>query len=163
MKTKHLLLKPLVVILAAIVLLSGCTSYTMIRSVPDGATVYVDEELKGVTPYRHSDSKIIGSTTEIRLEKEGFDTYYTQLVRLEEADGGAIIGAFFFLPAILWAAKYKPSHTYYLVPLGENLDKGTSNETSPNFQKLKELKAMLDSGMITQEEYDREKAKILNK
>lgn len=37
-----------------------------------------------------------------------------------------------------------------------------STEVPDKFQKLKELKELLDSGGVTQEEYDKEKQKILN-
>lgn len=97
----------------------GCTSLTVINSSPEGAKVFVDEQAVGLTPFTYSDTKIIGSSTYIRLEKEGYKTLNTVMVRNEEVDAGAIIGGFFFWPAWLWFMKYKPVHFYELVPEGE--------------------------------------------
>jgi hypothetical protein len=61
--------------------------------------------------------------------------------------------------------KYSPSHTYNLQPLT------AETETQPNIQKiqsssskavkLRELKQLLDEKIITAEEFEKEKIKIL--
>jgi len=160
MKTQLLPTKPLAIILVIAITVYSCVSTTIIQSVPDGANLYINEEPVGKTPYRYSDSKILGSSTEIRIEKDGYDTYYTQLVRLEEPDALAIVGAFFFLPAILWATKYKPSHSYYLI---QNTDKEVKSEDQQENEnpKIRELRIMLDNGMITKEVFEAEKNKIM--
>ena len=68
---------------------------TLIQTEPSGAKVYMNEEYKGVTPLSHSDTKIVGSITSVRFEKEGYETLYTTLTRNESADVGAIIGGIF--------------------------------------------------------------------
>lgn len=40
-------------------------------------------------------------------------------------------------------------------------DKTSSNQTTDKYEKLKKLKELLDQGVLTQEEYDKEKKKIL--
>jgi len=77
----------------------------------------MNEEYMGVTPYSYSDTKIVGSTTSIRLEKEGYEPFYTSLSRNEEVDVGAIIGGIFVWIPFLWTMKYKPVHNYELRPL----------------------------------------------
>ena len=52
----------------------------------------MNEEYKGVTPLTYSDTKIVGSVTTLRLEKEGYETFNTLLSRNERVDVGAIIG-----------------------------------------------------------------------
>ena len=37
----------------------------------------------------------------------------------------------------------------------------TQNSSNDNFQKLQQLKTMLDKGLITQEDYDEQKKRIL--
>lgn len=119
MKTRVLILKTISLFLTLGILLSGCASTTMINSIPDGAKVYLNEELAGTTPYLHSDTRIVGSTNRVRLEKEGYVTLQTTFARDEEADAGAIIGGIFLLVPFLWTMKYKSEHNYELVPLPE--------------------------------------------
>ena len=60
MKMKKAITKIIVsIILAGTILLSGCSSTTMIKSTHSGAKVYLDGESVGKTPYSHTDSKII--------------------------------------------------------------------------------------------------------
>lgn len=99
-----------------LVLAFGCASVTVINSSPEGAKVYIDEQPVGLTPFTYSDTKIIGSSTYIRLEKEGYLPFQTVMVRNEEVDAGAVIGGLFFWPVWLWFMKYKPVHFYELVP-----------------------------------------------
>lgn len=113
-----LLIKSAAVLMAVVVLFASCSSSTLIQSEPSGAKVYMNGEYKGVTPFTYSDTKIVGSTTEIRLEKEGYEPLYTFLSRNESADVGAIIGGIFLLFPFLWTMKYNPSHIYELRPLG---------------------------------------------
>ncbi|MPR35146.1 PEGA domain-containing protein [Salmonirosea aquatica] len=152
--------------LAGSILFSSCSSVTTIQSNPSGAKVYLNEEPVGTTPYTHRDSKIVGSTTSVRLEKEGYAPLITSFSRNEEADVGAIIGGVFLLVPFLWTMKYKPLHTYEL-PTG-----GTqANQYVPGAQsltpvktktdQLRELKQLLDEKVITQEEFEAEKKKIL--
>jgi hypothetical protein len=86
----------------------------MIQSMPSEAKVYINNEYVGETPYRHSDTKIVGSSNILRIEKDGYTAFNTSFSRDEEADTGAIIGGVFFLFPFLWTMKYKPLHTYEL-------------------------------------------------
>ena len=136
----------------------------MIQSTPNGAKVYLDGETVGKTPYSHTDTKIVGSTTTVRLEKEGYETYNTSFSRNEQADVGAIIGGVFVLIPFLWIMKYKPTHTYELSPIFDNQPTISSEEkqnTKSKADRLHELKQLLDEKIITQEEYEKEKKKIL--
>ncbi len=151
--------------LAVVILFTSCSSSTMIVSNPSNAKLYVDGEMVGQTPYRHTDTKIVGSTIDIRIEKEGFKPLITDITKNEEADIGAIIGGLFVWVPFLWTLKYSPSHTYNLQPLT------AETETQPSIQKiqsssskavkLRELKQLLDEKVITAEEFEKEKIKIL--
>lgn len=151
--------------LAVVVLFASCSSSTMIVSNPPKAKLYVDGEMVGETPYRHSDTKIVGSTTDIRIEKEGYKPLITDITKNEEADIGAIIGGLFVWVPFLWTLKYSPSHTFNLQPLT------ATDEIQPNTQiiqnssskavKLRELKQLLDEKIITSDEFEKEKAKVL--
>ena len=161
---KAITLKTISIILAGTVLLSSCASTTMIQSTPSGAKVYLNEENVGKTPYSHTDTKIVGSTTTVRLEKEGYETKNTSFSRNEQADVGAIIGGVFVLVPFLWTMKYKPTHTYELSPILDNqptISSGEKQNTKSKADRLRELKQLLDENIITQEEYEKEKKKIL--
>jgi hypothetical protein len=98
-------------------LISACTSMTQIQTVPPGAKIYVDDELRGETPYYLSDKKIIGATSTLRFEKGGYKSFTSFIQRSEEFDPGPVICGFVFTPIWwLWAMKYKPVHIYELVP-----------------------------------------------
>lgn len=113
----YLLMKSSALLMAVVVLFASCSSSTLIQSEPSGAKLYMNGEYMGVTPFSYSDTKIVGSSTEIRLEKEGYEPLYTMMSRDETADVGAIIGGVFFLFPFLWTMKYKPTHNYELIPL----------------------------------------------
>lgn len=102
-------------VVTLLALASGCTASTVIRSKPEGAKVYLNGESVGVTPYTMTDTKIVGSSTTVRLVKEGYDEYNTVISRSEEIDAGPAIAG--FLCGIwpwLWAMKYKPERVYEL-------------------------------------------------
>jgi hypothetical protein len=98
-------------------IITSCASSTMINSVPNGAKLYIDGERVGTTPYRHSDTKIVGSITDVKLEKEGYESFNASFSRNEQVDAGAVIGGLFFFIPFLWTMKYKPSHNYELTPV----------------------------------------------
>lgn len=157
--------------LAGLILLESCSSYTVIQSNPSGAKLYLNESAVGVTPYRHSDTKIVGSRTEVRLEKEGYEPLRTSFARNEQADVGAIIGGVFFLFPFLWTMKYAPSRTYDLTPVSGTQRPARvspmplANDaavTTPKATRLRELKKLMDDGIITKQEYEKEKKKVLD-
>ena len=129
--------------------------------------MYLDGEPVGQTPYNHSDTRIVGTCTAVQLKKESYDTFNTNLCRNEEADVGAIIGGLFLLFPFLWTMKYKPTHTYQLLPSSANLE-DNKGEVQPDTvisaskaERLRELKKLLDEGILTQEEFEKENKKIL--
>ncbi len=138
----------------------------MIHSLPDGAKLYIDGEPVGNTPYMHTDTKIVGSTTTVKLEKEGYEPFYTSFSKDEEVNLGAIIGGLFVWVPFLWTMKYKPTHTYEMIPKAtqkegyEIVNKLNITEKSKE-ERLKELKSLYNQELITKEEYEQKKSKIL--
>ncbi len=88
----------------------------------------------------------------------------------EEVNVGAINGTVLVLIPALWIMDYKPIHTYELESLSEN---GHMASPSPSpesengawsasqIQKLRELKKLQEDGIITEKEFEEQKAKIL--
>lgn len=151
-------------LLALMLFVVGCTSTTVIDTVPNGAKLYMNGMYMGVTPYTHTDSKIVGSSTQLKFEKEGFEPLVTVLKKDEKADVGAIIGGIFFLFPFLWTMEYDPMHTYEL-KLGGNSTTTQTHEiqtSSTKADKLRELKKLLDEGLITEGDYEKQKQKVLD-
>jgi hypothetical protein len=96
---------------------AGCASSTVIQSQPPGARVLVNGQAAGTTPYTLSDTKIVGSTTHVRLEYPGYRPLDTMVTRNEELDVLALVGGLFVLVPFLWVMKYSPSRTFQLTPL----------------------------------------------
>jgi hypothetical protein len=166
METKSKIIKAISVLLACIMMLhSGCVSSTLIQSNPSGARVFLDAEPVGITPYAHRDTKIVGSCTAVRIEKDGYESLNANMCRNEEADVGAIIGGVFFLFPFLWTMKYKPTRTYELVAAsqtGQDAEiKPERTMTASMAERLRELKELFDDGILTEEEYEKAKKKVL--
>ncbi|NOZ47825.1 MAG: PEGA domain-containing protein [Chlorobi bacterium] len=157
MKTNLKIISKAFIIALSVILLNSCASTTVIQSEPGAAKVYLNDELVGQTPYSMTDTKIVGTCTLVKLEKEGYKTLNTSICRTEQVDVGAVIGGLFVWIPFAWAMKYNPTHTYQLLPLQETETVLPYSLTS----KLKELKALLDEGIITQEEFEKAKKKLL--
>ena len=162
---KQAFIKKMSMVLAIFLFLMSCSSTTIIQSNPSGAKVYLNGEVVGNTPYTHSDTKIVGSTTYVKLEKEGYNPLNTTFSRNEEADVGAIIGGVFLLFPFLWTMKYKPFRTYELTPLSGTEANAPAVEkrevTGTKADQLRELKKLFEEGLITEEEYEKQRKRIL--
>lgn len=90
----------------------ACSSTTTIRSTDPEAKIYVDGEYKGKGTVTHTDTKTVGSSTSVRLEKPGCEQRNYTFTRNEEFDAGACAGGVFVLVPFLWIQKYKPEHVY---------------------------------------------------
>ena len=106
-------------ILSVLIISSSCASSTIITSIPSEAKIYLNGEYVGKTPYKHRDTKIVGSTNTVRIELEGFETFETTFSKDEEFDVGAFFGGLFLLVPFLWIMKYKKAHLYELRPVHE--------------------------------------------
>lgn len=153
-------------ILATVIFLSSCASTTLIESDPSRATVYIDNQKKGTTPYNYSDTKISGSAINVTLKKEGYEDFKTTIIRNERPDAGAIVGGFFVLIPFFWTMQYDANHKYELEPLeisnDENIDINENSAESNSTNELVKLKNLLDQKIITTEDFTTLKVSILN-
>jgi hypothetical protein len=113
---RQILIQITAMMLIAIVLLSGCASTTVLQTAPSGAKLYMNGEPVGTTPYTYTDTKIVGTTTVLKITADGYEDFNGVLKRNEEANVGAIIGGVFLLFPFLWVMDYKPMHNFELVP-----------------------------------------------
>ena len=111
--------KVTMVVLLPLTLLS-CASTTHIQVIdttkqkPEkDVRIYVDGQYKGIGSAHYSDTKIIGSTTQIELRKKGCESQSQTMSRTEKVNVGVLIGGLFFAwPLWLWVMDYNPSRTY---------------------------------------------------
>jgi hypothetical protein len=168
MKLKSIYWQYSAILAAVMIFLSGCASSTLITSDPSGAKLFIDGRHVGATPFIYSDTKIVGSKTTVRLEKEGYEPLNTFFTRTEEVDVGAVVGGIFVWPVFLWTMKYYPDHYYELYPLmrdDNNEDKyiaAPKTEFKSKADRLRELKQLYDEKLITESEYQKEREKILD-
>lgn len=90
----------------------------------------------------------------------------TTMIKDEDVNVEAVIGGFFTVIPFLWTMKYNPVHNYVLGSI--NLNNNTLQEsqqaqlkTKSKVERLRELKQLLDEKIINQQDFDKEKIKIL--
>ncbi len=155
-------------------ILTSCMSSTVITANAPNATVYIDGVHSGKTPVTMKNKKVITTCTDIRIEKEGYETMLTQICRDEAPDIGPIVAGFCITIPWLWGYKYYPSHYYALEKKDDAIapqdntketeDQETDFNTKPENSipdQLKSLKKLHDQGLITDDEYKKAKAEIL--
>ncbi|PKL19479.1 MAG: hypothetical protein CVV49_00120 [Spirochaetae bacterium HGW-Spirochaetae-5] len=98
--------KMFAVVLSLLIFAVGCSSTVKIQSVPGEAKIFIDGELKGVTPYAHTDSKPLWMSTEVKLQKDEYKDFQTNLQKSEFN----IIHIFSYL----WWMDYPAEKTYTL-------------------------------------------------
>ena len=110
----HNFTRPLKFIVVALVILGevSCSSTTLIRSSDAAAKIFADGEFKGRGTAAYTDTKIVGSSTSIKIEKDGCEPVFYNISRNEEFDAGACAGGVFVLVPFLWIMRYKPEHFY---------------------------------------------------
>jgi hypothetical protein len=109
---------------------AGCASSTVLQSQPPGARVLINGQPVGNTPYTMTDTKIIESTTQVRLEYPGYQPFDTTITRNEEIDPLPLITGIFVWVPLLWLFKYQATHLYMLQP-GYAQPPGAGGWTAP--------------------------------
>lgn len=142
--------------------LAGCVSTTLIESSPTGAALYLNEVLVGRTPYKHSDKEIIFTETKVRLELEGYQILDTAFKKDEALNPKVLLGGCITPIPYLWIMKYHPVHFYTLTPLvSQQEQKQDSIPLRTPADQLRELKQLFEENLISEEEFQKAKAKIL--
>ena len=149
-------------------LFTGSTQRVYIDSNPKGAEIIIDGQKQGKTPAnvkvdRELDALMDGGKA-IQLKLDGYKNNGYELDA--ELHPVAIINLFNILfwgiDAVTGAiTKYDNHYNFEMIPIEDNVSVPKKTNSGDKYEKLTKLKKLLDDGVITQEEYDKEKAKIL--
>jgi len=126
-------------ILIIAILLSGCAIPTVIKSNPEGATVYIENVEMGKTPLTYSDKEIILSQKNIRLEMNGYKSF-SSVIKKDKLKVGPLVGACFVGVPALWMLGYEEEYTFELDRGHASAARGksaTTRSTSENQPKAK--------------------------
>jgi hypothetical protein len=159
--------------LAVVIFAASCSSTTVIQSEPPGARLFINGEYMGTTPYTLTDTKTAGTTNWVRLEMNGFETLYTSFSRTERVEVGAIVAGIFLWIPFAWGLKYKPYRSFLLAPLDGEYEEAVEEDMEyydrirlsdmDKFEALREIKNLYDEGILTKEEFEKEKKRILQR
>jgi hypothetical protein len=100
-----------ILFLLSALILFGCASSTVIKTIPEGAKVKKNGQLMGITPYDHWDREVSGYTNKFTLQMDG---YKDKEITIEK-------DVFYFhrliLPPVLawpWLYGYNPGYYFEL-------------------------------------------------
>lgn len=148
-------------------LFSSPRQQVYIQSTPQGARIIIDGEFKGLTPAHtmvdREFSAVMEGKKEIQLEYPGYQKTGYWL--------DATINPISFINltnVLFWAidaatgsiAKYSGSNMYNLVPYQQ--PNTPANQKESKYDRLIKLKKLQEEGILTPEEYQKEKYKILS-
>lgn len=149
-------------------LLTGTKQNVSIDSNPQGADIIIDGQKLGVTPSKVKVDReldaLLEDGKEIQLDMQGYrkNGYYLDA----EINLVAILNT---MNLMFWGidvatgavTKYENYYKFELMPLEDDFSTLDRNTTDDKYDKLIKLKNLLDDGIITREEFEKEKAKIL--
>jgi hypothetical protein len=96
----------------ALLLVSACSSTTLISSSDPDARIYVNGEYIGTGQATYTDKKVAFSNNDVTIRKPGCDPASYSFRRNEKPDGGAIVGGILVTIPFLWVTEYKKEHNY---------------------------------------------------
>ncbi len=147
--------------LLCVALLAGCTQTMVFRSDPPGARVSLDGQFVGITPARYAlPERPLPDVLHYRIERGG---YLPQEGELRPTFAvGRMFGAIFTV-GILYAFRnpyvYAQVHDFALAPVS---DRDVEKEPLRVDERLRRLQDLRDRGLITEQEYQQQRAAILH-
>ena len=99
-------------IILSLLLISACSSTTLIKTSDPEARIFVNDEYIGVGEANYTDKKVAFSNNSVTIKKAGCEPVSYSFRRNEKPDGGAIVGGIFVTIPFLWVTEYKKEHTY---------------------------------------------------
>ena len=144
---------------------SGCVTSTQIRTVPAGASVYVNDQLVGTSPVTYSTPDDAWRPPyQLRAELPGYEPLQAELTPVTAT--GRITGAIFTLgivAAVRPLTTFEDSYTFTLVrdPNASRANASASEAARSLENELAELKRLHDDGTLSAKEYEAAKERLL--
>src|SRR5206468_4540450 len=166
-----------IVLSLALLLLVGCAGRAWVRSAPSGAKVYVNDQFVGVTPVVYSVRRPeFNGPLRYRLELDGHQPAEGQLQK--RVGPARIVGACFslglsllFKPATTLRDRYDVPLQLVSTPEGPKPPSSIEVYKPPSLApaprddsvrgRLRELQDMYDRGIITEQEFQRTRERVL--
>lgn len=154
-------LRSFVCLLLVAAILNGCTQAIVFRSDPPGARVSLNGDFIGITPSRYEiPERPLPEVLNYRVERGG---YLPQEGQIRPVFGvGRLFGAIFTL-GIVYVFRnpylYKAHYDFALSPVG---DRDVQAEPLRVEERLRRLKDLFDQGLISEQEYQQQRAAILH-
>jgi len=100
-------MKRLIIILSVPVLF-GCVSYTVIKTIPDGAKIKQGSVLKGITPYEYGDRCLSYTSKTFTLQMAGYKDKEITLTK-----DSFYFSRLFWIPVLSWPWMFGYQDLYY--------------------------------------------------
>lgn len=145
--------------------LSGCVTSTQIRTIPSGASVYVNDQLVGTSPVTFSTPDSAWRPPyRVRAELPGYQPGLGELTPVTAT--GRITGAIFTLgivAAVRPMSTFEGSYTFALArdPNASRANASGSESDRSIEGELTELKRLHDEGTLSAKEYQDAKERLL--
>jgi len=97
-------------------ILTNCTSSTIISSRPTGANVVVDGQNLGEAPAQWSDTVWAGTKNNVQLSLPGYIDSRSIIAADQWSIGRVVVSVLCFFPGLLWSTDYRPSYEFALQP-----------------------------------------------
>jgi hypothetical protein len=148
------------------VALAGCAESTVVRSYPAGAKVYLNGELKGITPIVLTvpRSQFSDENSRVRLEHEGYDSAEATL--RTQVCPGRVVGGVFTLGIVLIFRRptcfVSPQDFVLTAVPGQTprVEAAPAHEATVE-ERLQRIQQLRERGVISSDEYERYRQEIL--
>ncbi len=98
-----------IIVAFLVVSILGCTTLVRIRTDPQDAKVYINDEPVGKSPVQKQLSNFVANEYQVRIEKPGYKSLETEM-RREVKVGNLVVGLLLWWPLLLWC--YGPDQSY---------------------------------------------------
>jgi len=108
--------KKLIALTIVFFFLFGCSSTTLIKSIPPGAKLSIEGQFVGETPHFYTDKAVAGTLKTVILKKEGYKDF-SGYIKREKLSVPDLIGAIFLIVPFVWILEYPPQYSFEMEKL----------------------------------------------
>lgn len=108
--------KSVCIFILVAIIINNCSTLSTFHTNPPNAKIYINNNPIGNSPVTYSLDNLIFNNYAVRIEKEGYNSYYTSLDK-EIKVLPLLGGIFLFWPCLLWCYGPKSEYYYSLTPI----------------------------------------------